>query len=358
MHITDKSIIKEFIKFAILGLISVVILYNLIDLFEELTYFSRRKVGILNVLIYYTYLTPQAVTLLLPVGLILATFLVYGTMTRRRELYAYMSAGIDVYRLFLPILILGILSVPGLFLHREMIEIPFSIKLTDLKRYKIESRGKPEQQKRRDIYYIGEQGRIYYIREFESNGILHNFYVTELDQNRKPKRRLDVAEAIYQNGVWQGKDVYIREFSEGEENMNHYDSLPLIELLEKPKDFMTEIRPVEETNTHDLFRYIRRMKRAGEVMNKEETEYNFRFSDAFIGLIVILIGLPLSTRLRKGGVMLGLGLGLLFSFLYWGMIQVSKAFGYVGALNPVISAWLPNIIFGLIALIFFIRLKR
>jgi len=56
--------------------------------------------------------------------------------------------------------------------------------------------------------------------------------------------------------------------------------------------------------------------------------------------------------------MLGLGLGLLFSFLYWGMIQVSKAFGYVGALNPVMSAWLPSIIFGIVATYFFLILKR
>ena len=358
IKITDKSIIKEFIKFTLLALICVVVIYLLIDLFEELSYFTRRKVGILQVIVYYIYLTPQAVTLLFPVSLILGSFLVYGTMTRHRELYAYMSAGININRLFQPIIIIGIFSVIGLFLFREWIEIPFSIRLADLKRYRIEQRGKPDKQKRRDIYYIGEQGKIYYIREFESPGILRNFYVSELDQDRKPKRRLDVAEAIYQDGVWQGKDVYVREFLDNEEKMNHYDSLPLVGLSEKPTDFMTEIRPIEETKTRDLHRYLRRMKRAGEHVNKEEVEFNYRFSDAFIGLIVILIALPLSTRLKKGGVMLGLGLGLLFSFLYWGLIQVSKAFGYVGALGPVTCAWLPNVIFALAACFFFLRLKR
>jgi lipopolysaccharide export system permease protein len=358
MKITDKTILKEFIKFAVLALASVVVLYNLIDLFEELSYFTRRRVNIFSVLLYYTYLTPQAVSLLLPVALILATFLVYGTMTRRRELYAYMSAGIDVYRLFQPIFIFGAISVFGLFLHRELIEIPFSVRLEDFKRYKIENRGKPEKQKRRDIYYIGEKGRIYFIREFESPGILRNFYVSELDKNRKTIRRIDAAEAVYQAGIWFGKNVDIRDFSGLEEKMNHYDSLPLVELAEKPENFMNELRPIEQTSTITLYSYLRRMKRAGEKVNNEDVEFNFRFSDAFIGFIVILLALPLSTRLRKGGVMLGLGLGLLFSFLYWGMIQVSKAFGYVGALNPFLCAWLPNIIFGLVAIYFFLRLKR
>jgi lipopolysaccharide export system permease protein len=358
MKITDKTILKEFIKFTILALICVVVLYNLIDLVEELSYFTRRQVNVFEVLLYYTYLTPQAVTLLLPVALILATFLVYGTMTRRRELNAYMSAGIDVYRLFRPIFIFGAISVVGFFLHRELIEIPFSVKLEDFKRYKIENRGKPERQKRRDIYYIGEQGRIYFIREFESPGTLRNFYVSELDKNRRPIRRIDAAEAVYRDGKWNGKDVYIRNFAGLEEKMNHYDSLPLVELAEKPENFTTELRPVEQTGTKELYSYLRRMKRAGEKVNNEDVEFNYRFSDAFIGLIVILLALPLSIRLRKGGVMLGLGLGLLFSFLYWGFIQVSKAFGYVGTLKPVVSAWLPNIIFGLVAGFFFIRMRR
>ncbi len=100
------------------------------------------------------------------------------------------------------------------------------------------------------------------------------------------------------------------------------------------------------------------MKRVGERVNKEEVEFNYRFADAFIGLIVILLALPLSIRLRKGGVMLGLGLGLLFSFLYWGFIQVAKAFGYVGAFSPVVSAWLPNITFSLVAVFFLTQVRR
>ena len=358
MKITDRTILKEFIKFTILALICLVALYLIIDLFEELSYFTRRKVEFAKVLLYYFFLTPQAVTLLLPVSLILASFLVYGMMTRQRELYAYMSSGINVYRLFLPILSVAVISIFASFLHRELVEIPFSVKLSDLKQYQIESRSRPDQLKRRNVYYIGETGMVYYIREYEASGILRNFYVLELDQNRMPVRRIDAVEAVFKDDIWQARDVYVREFLEQEEKLSHYDSLILSEIKEKPDDFLTEARKIEEISTRTLYRYLKRMKRAGEKVNKEDVEFNFRFSDSFIGLIVILLALPLSTRLRRGGVMLGLGLGLLFSFLYWGMIQVTKAFGYIGALTPVMSAWLPNILFALVALFFWLRLKR
>ncbi|MEO0109076.1 MAG: LptF/LptG family permease, partial [candidate division WOR-3 bacterium] len=65
----------------------------------------------------------------------------------------------------------------------------------------------------------------------------------------------------------------------------------------------------------------------------------------------------LATRLRRGGVMLGLGLGMLFSFLFWGAIQTCRAFGQSGALSPFLAAWLPNAMFlaAGVALLFTVR---
>ena len=100
------------------------------------------------------------------------------------------------------------------------------------------------------------------------------------------------------------------------------------------------------------------MKRAGENVAKEEVELNYRFSYSLIGLVVVLLGLPLSVRLRKGGVMFGLGLGLLFSFLYWGAIQTSRAYGTSHVISPAMAAWLPNIIFGVAASVLVLRVER
>ena len=78
----------------------------------------------------------------------------------------------------------------------------------------------------------------------------------------------------------------------------------------------------------------------------------------FIGLVVVLLGLPLSVRLRRGGVMFGLGLGLLLSFMYWGAIQTSRAFGTSHVISAALAAWLPNIVFGAFALILVLNVDR
>ncbi|MEO0080044.1 MAG: LptF/LptG family permease, partial [candidate division WOR-3 bacterium] len=102
MRVIDRHLLRELVRFALLALFSVVVIYLLIDLFEELAYFTSRKVSLLVLLRYYLYSLPSAVSLLYPVSLLLAVFVVYGQMTRNRELHALQSAGVRLYRLFVP----------------------------------------------------------------------------------------------------------------------------------------------------------------------------------------------------------------------------------------------------------------
>jgi lipopolysaccharide export system permease protein len=87
-------------------------------------------------------------------------------------------------------------------------------------------------------------------------------------------------------------------------------------------------------------------------------ELDYRYSYPFVGLVLLVMALPLATRLRKGGVMLGLGLGMLFSFMYWGAIQTCRAFGQSGTMSPLLASWLPNIFFLLVGLAFIPTVKR
>jgi lipopolysaccharide export system permease protein len=351
VKVIDRHLLKELVKFASIAVASVVVIYLLIDLFEELSYFTGRKVGLGIILLYYLYSLPSAISLLYPVSMVLSVFMVYGQLTRNRELHALESAGVSIRRLFAPAVGLGLASIAIYLGANELITIPFNARLTDLRRLKIERRQSSQVQRRQNLYFVGEGGRVFYIRELSSDGVMRSFSLSELGADRKVRRRYDVGEAVWRNGAWYGRNVDIRTFDElGDEALEHDDSLRLDAIRETPLDFASTARPVEETSTRALRSYIGRMKRAGENVAREEVEYYYRFSYSLIGLVVILLGLPLSVRLRRGGVMFGLGLGLLLSFLYWGAIQTSRAFGTSHVISTALSAWLPNIIFGAVAL--------
>ncbi|MEO0004670.1 MAG: LptF/LptG family permease [candidate division WOR-3 bacterium] len=364
MRIIDRHLLKEMVKFTLLALASVVIIYLLIDLFEELSYFTTRKVSFLVILKYYFYSLPSAATLLYPVSLILAVFVVYGQMTRYNEIAAFKSSGIIVYRLFAPAIVVGAITIIIYLLGNEFVTVPFNRRLSDLRRYVIEKRGSPENEKRQDVYRI-DANIVLWARELEKphydfQGItLRNFLLIKLNKKRRVVERIDGEIAVYDDSGWVGMALKRREFdSTGKENYHYLEKGELDMLEKKAVEWGRPARPVEEIPTLLLSRYINQLKAIGENVVREEVEYHYRFSYALIGLIVVLLGLPLSVKLRRGGVMLGLGLGLLFSFLYWGVIQTCRALGGSHVVTPAVAAWLPNLIFAVVAAVLFFQVER
>lgn len=363
MKIIDRYLLKELIKFTLLALLSVVTIYLLIDLFEELGYFTSRKVSFDVILRYYFFSLPAAVILLYPVSLILAVFVVYGQITRNNELAAFKSAGIKVYRLFVPAIVVGVLTAVIYMLGNEYINIQFNRKLSELRRFVIEKRSKPSTQYQRDVYRI--QGDIVlWSRELEkpvtpsiTATVLRDFTLIQLNKKRRVHIRIDVDSAVFTENGWIGEGIGMRRFDTSGSHKFEYQISSQIPLLNSPiLECGIGGEPIEEMSTIHLHRYITRMRSIGENVAREEVEYHYRFSYALIGLIVILLGLPLSVQMRRGGVMLGLGLGLLLSFLYWGLIQICRAFGTSHVVSPAFAAWLPNIIFATLAFILSVKI--
>ncbi|MEO0102840.1 MAG: LptF/LptG family permease [candidate division WOR-3 bacterium] len=356
--ILDRFLYKEIVKFTFLALASVVTIYILIDVFEEIDYFLNYHTGLPLIFLYYLHILPEAINLLLPASLILATFMVYGRMTRSGELVALRSSGITLFRIFQPAILIGFISIFFLFWSKDFLEIPLKRKLRQFQREKIEKKEIFREERRRDIYYIGEDNYIFYIKELERKGRMGRFTISHLDEKQKVRERYDGDGAIWNGKIWLGKEVFIRRFSQEGESLERRDTLSLLFIKEKPEDFFREIESSEEMRLKELIVYINKMRKIGYATDQEEVNYHLRFSQAFIGLIVILLGLPLAVRLRRGGVTLGLGLGLLFSFLFWGMIQIFRAMGEARLLSPFLSTFLPDFIFLLLALFLMLRTER
>ncbi len=366
IKVLDRFLLKDFIKYTILAVLCVVAIYQLIDLFEELDYFINRHTSVFTVMLYYLYSTPAAISLFLPVGIILSCFFVYGIMLRERSIYVCQGAGINVYRLFSPIIVIGVIMIIVQFFSYELITIPADRKLEDLKRTKIEKKYGNITTKRYNLYLRGKDQVVYFIYEYESinpivgehSGVMRKFIIIQFDKTGRLIKRIDGREAVYNKLQWQAKDIDVRFFElDTIESYMHYDTLTLA-VKEKPGDFTDEVRTIEELSVWKLYRYIKQLKLAGIKTAKSEVEFHYRFSASFIGLILILLSLPLTIKIRRGGVMFGLGLGLLFSFIYWGLVQVFKAYGQAGLIVPFWSVWFANVIYLIVVGYLLISVKQ
>lgn len=87
-------------------------------------------------------------------------------------------------------------------------------------------------------------------------------------------------------------------------------------------------------------------------------EKHNRLALPFSAFILTLMGVSLSSRKRRGGIGLNIGIGIGLSFTYILFMRFSQMFVYSGALPPVVALWLPNVIFGIIAAVLYIRASK
>jgi lipopolysaccharide export system permease protein len=82
-----------------------------------------------------------------------------------------------------------------------------------------------------------------------------------------------------------------------------------------------------------------------------EVEKHTRFASPFATLVLTLIGVSLSSRKIRGGIGMHLGLGILITFAFILFMRISTVFATVGNLPPVLAAWIPNILFGILGIL-------
>ncbi|EJW94055.1 permease, YjgP/YjgQ family, partial [gut metagenome] len=84
-------------------------------------------------------------------------------------------------------------------------------------------------------------------------------------------------------------------------------------------------------------------------------EYHKRFALPFAAFILTIIGVSLSCEKRKGGMGTSIGIGLALSFSYILFQTISSTFAINAGWPPMLSVWIPNIIYAVIAFVLYRR---
>lgn len=111
----------------------------------------------------------------------------------------------------------------------------------------------------------------------------------------------------------------------------------------------------KEMSLAELVEYIRSAKEKDSRYYSRLITLHNKFaiplSCFFLGMLAVPLGI-LSSGLRKT---FGLGLGLLFLFIYYALMSAGKVFGETGLYPPIIGMWMPNLVILMITVYFFYR---
>jgi lipopolysaccharide export system permease protein len=75
-------------------------------------------------------------------------------------------------------------------------------------------------------------------------------------------------------------------------------------------------------------------------------------------VIMVLFGVPFASARPRSGVALGFGICTAVTFIYLAFMKVSQVIGYNGDVNPLLTAWLANLVFLAAGIVNMIRVQK
>jgi lipopolysaccharide export system permease protein len=348
IKILDRYLLQEFVKSLLFSLFAFVFIFIVVDLFEDIARYIDKNVGLFTLFRFYLSQLPYIIVLIIPVAALISCFFSVGSLSRRNELSAILTSGVSLHRALLPLFLFGLLLSLFVFIFEEGL-VPYgNKKKRRIERVEINKRPVTNPYYKRDFNYLGTERRVYRAEIFDGGKKeLLNVTFFEFRDESSLKKRIDAEKAVWSDTGWVFQQGVMRTFSEnGDEELVSFENLSQPNLEETPRDFSREVKDPEEMSIFELKRFIVKKRQGGEEISKERVDFHTKFSFPLANLIVILFGAPLAARIRKSGIAFGFVLSITICFLYWGLLQTTRALGHNGTIPPALAAWLPNLLFG------------
>jgi len=114
----------------------------------------------------------------------------------------------------------------------------------------------------------------------------------------------------------------------------------------------------KEMSVKDLREKIARMRAQGENVRPQLVELHFKFAIPFAALIFGLVGLPLGVQRTRSGKSWGFILSLAIILVYYILFCLGKDLAAYGAVSPLLGAWAPNIVFGVLGIYLLVKAAK
>ncbi|MBL4752432.1 MAG: LptF/LptG family permease [Flavobacteriales bacterium] len=346
----DLYIIRKFLLtfFYAIGLIILVVI--IFDISEKLDDFIESDAPISAIVFdYYLNFVPFFVNLFSSLFTFIAVIFFTSKMAANTEIVAILSSGMSFNRLLVPYMA-GALVITSMSLYLNNFVIPH----TNKARLEFEEtfiRHKFRNIDRNIHRQIEPNTFVYFDRYDNITGRGYKFAIERFEENElKYKLMSDTISWDSTMKKWHISNYMIRTMNGPEEELVSGNGIDTT-INFHPNELGKRINNVQTMNYYELTDYIKKEKLKGsEKTMFYEIEHHKRFSVPFATFILTLIGVSLASRKVRGGIGVHITFGLVVSFAYILFMQVSLTFATNANLSPMLAMWIPNILFGILAL--------
>ena len=353
----DWYIIKNFITTVVFSILLFTFITVVIDISEKADDFVRSKLSVTEIFWqYYIGFIPHILALLFPLFVFIAVIYFTSKLAGRSEVVAILASGISFNRYLRPYLIAGIFLGFVLWIgNRHIIPAANDIRVSFQAKYvDINSTYNPLLGQRTAIYlqvdpvtYIGmnydtstKTGVNFFLQRVKANKIDYNLRAETIIWDTAKKS-------------WLLENVIERTINGLNEKVTMIPKKH-IDIHLNPFDLKRDQYVKDKLNTPELDRFIKlEEKRGVEGLNALKVERYRRDATPATVILLTLIGAVVASKKVRGGSGAHLAIGFITCALFILADRFSTIFSTKGDLQPMLAAWIPNIIFTFVAIFFY-----
>jgi len=359
----DRHILGEWL--AVLGLVTGATfgLLMLQDMFGGVRNLLRFGASVGQIGYYYLVLAPSFFSMVLPISILISLLYSLGTLHRNNEFIALRSAGIGLMRMTRWIWIMGIL-LSGLLFFLQGGVIPWSVeqsrRLWDNLEFAHEAEASDVEQV--GLYYglafdNQRENRLWFVNRFsEYSYRAYGITVSQMDDQRREVRRIMAKEGYFDevDHAWvflNGRDIsfdpetgeMLRSKAFDQQSFpGDHDDPRLMLLLGKDADDLSffELRGILETLTPE----------ENPKLLSHAVYYHQMLAETMRCLIMVSLAIPFAVTGVRANPAVGVSKSLGLFLSYYLLTILSTTMAERGFVQPLLAAWVPNLIMLVIAL--------
>ncbi|MBR1484505.1 MAG: LptF/LptG family permease [Prevotella sp.] len=348
----DWYIIKKFIGTYIYSILLIISISIVFDFNENLAKFTTYHAPWRAIIFdYYANFVPYFANLFSPLFVFIAVIFFTSKLAGNSEIIAMLASGTSFKRLLRPYMLsAALIAVLNYFLGAYIIPQGNVVRQNFETLYKNRKKNTSAQ----NVQIQVEPGVIAFIQTYDNT--TRRGFGFSLDKFEKKKLVSHMTANIVQYDTisderyhWKAINYKIRTLKGLREHIQTGMEMDTLIMME-PMDLIFSKGQQETFTSPELLRYITKQKdRGSSNVVQYEVEYHKRIATSFASFILTIIGATLSSRKRKGGMGMYLGIGLALSFTYILLQTVSATFAINAGTPAMLAAWIPNILYVFIA---------
>ena len=360
LSIIDKYILKRYLVTFSMMLLLFIPIGIIIDVSEKVNKMIENKVPFKIIASYYVDFTIYFANLLFPIFLFLSIIWFTSKLANNTEIIAILSSGISFTRFLRPYII-GATLVSIFSLLVGFFLVPKASEGFKNFRYMyLIGNGQNEMRDNSNVFRQISATEYIFVSSFNTQSQMAFDFSMEKFENDKLAYKIN-ADRI----KWNEKDSTFTLFNYKKRTVGELDDI--FEMAEK-KDMifnfdledLTPVVYIAETLSYtDLTKFIDKERdRGSSNISVYLVVLYKKYSIPVSAFILTIIAVAVSSMKRRGGMGSNLAIGILLAFAF---VFLDKIFGVLAEKSstpPIIAVWIPNILFGILAILLLRNAKR